>query len=175
MLARYILSSVCLRLSQFLQCNYVSCKHMGLCAFSLPICLVMIVRMCVLFLIIIVKWEVWPIYPLFRLRSWNNDMCCMSFYILNMRSYQHYGLPGYRLSPSPHSYVRDPYTWDINLYTEMEPPESSCSSGNPWKCIHHTNWLIYYQDKTAKGHFLLINIRSRVTNITKFHDAIWCH
>ena len=57
MWVRYILSGVCLRFSQpsFMQC-------MGLCALSLPIYLMMSVRMCVLYLIISTKWEEWLIY-----------------------------------------------------------------------------------------------------------------
>ena len=30
-------------------------------------------------------------YPLFRVRSWNNGMCCMSFYILNIIVVSHRG------------------------------------------------------------------------------------
>ena len=36
----------------------------------------------ILCLTIIIKSEVWTIKPLFRVRSWNNGMRCMSFYIL---------------------------------------------------------------------------------------------
>ena len=50
---RYILSSVCLRLCKFSQ--------LYLCVFSLLIYLVIIVRICVLYLIIIIKSEVWTI------------------------------------------------------------------------------------------------------------------
>ena len=78
MLIRYILSSVCLRLSQFPQLSFM--QYTGLCVLSLPI-FVMIVRIGVLYLIIIIKSEVWNIY-LFRARSWNNAMHCMSFYVL---------------------------------------------------------------------------------------------
>ena len=53
MFIRYILSSVCLRRSQFFD--------MELCVFSLPISLVMIVGKCVLHLTIITKSEVWTI------------------------------------------------------------------------------------------------------------------
>ena len=59
LLVGYILSSVCLRLSQFprLPCM----QYIGLCVFSLPINLMMIVRIRVLYLIIIIKSEVLPI------------------------------------------------------------------------------------------------------------------
>ena len=46
MLVRYILSSQCLRLSQFSQSCFI--QYMRLCVFSLPNSLVMIVRMCTL-------------------------------------------------------------------------------------------------------------------------------
>ena len=59
MIVRYILSIVCLRLCQFPQLSFM--QYMGLCVFSLPIYLLMIVRICVLYLIIITKSEVWPI------------------------------------------------------------------------------------------------------------------
>ena len=58
MLVRYILSPVCLRLGQFSQLSFM--QYMGLCVFSLPISLVMIVRILSLDLIIIIKSEVWP-------------------------------------------------------------------------------------------------------------------
>ena len=58
-LVRYILSCVCLWLSQFSQLS--SMQFRGLCVFSLPISLMMIVRICVLHLIIIITPEVWPI------------------------------------------------------------------------------------------------------------------
>ena len=72
-------SSVCLRLSQFSQLFFR--QYMGLCVFSWPIYLMMIMRICVLCLIIIIKLEVWPI-AVFRFRSWNNGMRCMSVYIV---------------------------------------------------------------------------------------------
>ena len=49
MLARYIPSSACLRLSKFSQISFM--QSVGLCVSSLPISLVMIVRICVLYLI----------------------------------------------------------------------------------------------------------------------------
>ena len=60
MLVRYILLSVCLRLSQYPQLSFM--QYTGLCVFSLPMFLMMIVRICVLYLIIIIKLEVWPIW-----------------------------------------------------------------------------------------------------------------
>ena len=57
--ARYILSNVCLRLSQFSQLSFM--QYMGLCVFSLPISLMMILRIHVLVLVIIMKLEIWPI------------------------------------------------------------------------------------------------------------------
>ena len=44
MLVRYILSSVCLRLSQFSEFSFM--QYMGLCVLSLPISLLMIVTVC---------------------------------------------------------------------------------------------------------------------------------
>ena len=56
-LVSYILSSVCLRSSQ---CSQLSCmQYMRLCVFSWPIPLVMIVRICVLYRIIIIKLKLW--------------------------------------------------------------------------------------------------------------------
>ena len=58
---RFILSSVCLILSQFSQLS--SMQYMGLSVFSLLICFTMIVRISALYLNIIIKSEVWPICP----------------------------------------------------------------------------------------------------------------
>ena len=55
-LARYILSSVSLRSSQFSQLSFM--QYMGLCVFSLPISLMIIERICALYLIIIIELEV---------------------------------------------------------------------------------------------------------------------
>ena len=57
-------------------------QYVGLCVFSLPISFVLIERIYIRCLIIIIKSKVWTTYPLFRVRSWNNGMRCMSFYIL---------------------------------------------------------------------------------------------
>ena len=59
MFVKYILLSVCLRFSKFSQVSFV--YYMGLCVFNLPIPLMMIAKMCILYLIIIIKSEVRPI------------------------------------------------------------------------------------------------------------------
>ena len=59
MLLRIILPSVCLKFSQFSQLFFM--PYVGLCVFSLPISLMMTVRMHALYLIIIIKSELWPI------------------------------------------------------------------------------------------------------------------
>ena len=56
-------------------------QHMGLCVFSLHIALMTILRICVLYLIIILNRK-YDLLPLFKVRSWNNGMRCTSFYIL---------------------------------------------------------------------------------------------
>ena len=75
---RYILSSVWVRLSIFSQLSII--QYMGLCIFRLPISLVMIERMynssCYHHQIGNMNY-----YLLFRVRSWNNGVRCMSFYI----------------------------------------------------------------------------------------------
>ena len=74
---RYILLSVWVILSIFSQLSII--QYMGLCVFSLPISLVMIGRIYTL------SYHHYKIrsmnyYPLFRVRLWNNGMCCMSLY-----------------------------------------------------------------------------------------------
>ena len=74
---RYILSSVWVILSIFSQLSII--QYMGLCVFSLPISFVMIGRIYTL------SYHHYKIrsmnyYPLFRVRLWNNGMCCMSLY-----------------------------------------------------------------------------------------------
>ena len=59
MLVTYILSIICLRLSQFAQLFFM--QYMGLCGFKLPIYFVMIERLRVLDLITILKSEEWTI------------------------------------------------------------------------------------------------------------------
>ena len=76
---RYNLSSVWVRLSVFSRQSIIQC--VGLCVFSLPISFMMIQRIYMLCLISIITSEVWTITH-FRVRSWNNGMHCMSFYIL---------------------------------------------------------------------------------------------
>ena len=79
MLVRYMLPSVCLRLRQFSQLSFI--EYMGLCVFSLPISPVMIVRMCTLSYYHHQTGSMNHL-PLFRVRSWNNGMRCMSYYVL---------------------------------------------------------------------------------------------
>ena len=78
---RYILSSVWVRLSIFSQLS--SIQYMGLCVFSLPISLVMIAR---IYTLSYYHHQIGNMnyYPLFRVRSWNNGMRCLSLYILIM-------------------------------------------------------------------------------------------
>ena len=52
-------SSVCLRFSQFSQLSFM--QYMGLCLLSSPIPLI-IVRICILYLIIIIKSDLWSIF-----------------------------------------------------------------------------------------------------------------
>ena len=65
-------SSVCLTLSQLPQLSFM--QYIGLCVFSVSISLMMIVRICVLYLIIIIKSEVWSICHCLRLR--HETMVC---------------------------------------------------------------------------------------------------
>ena len=115
---KYILSSVWVRLSIFSQLSII--QYMGLCVFSLPISLVMIER---IYTLSYYHHQIGSMnyYPLFRVRSWNNGMCCMSLYILissdngllpSLCGYWHYqvlrypkrSLPTWLLSPSTHYY-----------------------------------------------------------------------
>ena len=77
--ARYISSSVWMRLSIFSQLSITQC--MGLCVFSLPISLVMIERIHTLSYY---HRQIGSMnyYPLLRVRSWNDGMRCMSLYVL---------------------------------------------------------------------------------------------
>ena len=70
---RYILWSLCPRLSQFSQLYFK--QYMGLCVFNLHISLMTILRIRVLYLIIIIKWEVWAIFHCLRLD--NDTMVCV--------------------------------------------------------------------------------------------------
>ena len=76
---RYVLSSVWVRLSIFTQLSII--HYMGLCVFNLPISLVMIER---IYTLSYCHRQIGSMkyYPLFRVRSWNNGMRCMSLYIL---------------------------------------------------------------------------------------------
>ena len=75
---RYILSSVCVRLSIFSQLSTI--QYMGLCVFSLRISLVMIERINTMSYY---HHQIGSMnyYPLFRVRSWNNGMRCMSLFL----------------------------------------------------------------------------------------------
>ena len=76
---RYTLSSVWVRLSICSQLSII--QYMGLCVFSLLISIVMIER---IYTSSYYHHQIGSMnyYPLFRVRSWNNGMCCMSLYIL---------------------------------------------------------------------------------------------
>ena len=76
---RYILSSVWVRLSIFSQFSIK--QYMGLCVFSLPISLVMVERQYTLSYYHQIGSMNYN--PLFRARSWNNGIRCMSLYILS--------------------------------------------------------------------------------------------
>ena len=86
MLVRYILHRVCLRLSQLssmqLSSNYQlsSMQYTGLCVFSLPISLIMIVRLRVLFLRSIIKSEVWLICHCLGLGHETMGICLFVFF-----------------------------------------------------------------------------------------------
>ena len=76
---RYNLSSVWVRLSIFSQLSII--QYVGLRVFSLPISFVMIER---IYTLSYYHHQIQSMnyYPLLRVRSWNNGMPCMSFYIL---------------------------------------------------------------------------------------------
>ena len=85
MLVRYVLFSVCLRLSELSQLPFM--QYMELYVFSLPISLVLIVRICACMYYMLSSssswnWKYEP-FALLRARSWNKNMHCMSFiYVL---------------------------------------------------------------------------------------------
>ena len=111
MLVRYILSNKCLRWSEFSQLSFM--QYMGLCLFSLPIPLVMLIRICVF---IIIKSKVWssshcvgsghemmacPVclamflhIKLLMYNSWFTRGCilwvCMCVFLFDMRKTIHY-------------------------------------------------------------------------------------
>ena len=78
-LVRYILWNVCIRLCQLSQLPFM--QYMRLCVLSLPISLVMIVR--IFGTLSYHHLEIRSVnhLPLFRVRSWNNGMLCMFFCI----------------------------------------------------------------------------------------------
>ena len=76
---KYILSSMYLIFIQFSQLPFM--QYIGLCVFSLPISLLLIMRMRVLYLFIIVKSEFIG-HCRVRVRAWNKDMRCMSLYVI---------------------------------------------------------------------------------------------
>ena len=78
---RYILSSVWVRLSIFSQQPII--QYVGLCVFSLPISFVMI-EIIYIYTLSYYHHQIGSMnyYPLLRVRSWNNGMRCMHFYIL---------------------------------------------------------------------------------------------
>ena len=75
---RYIFR-VWVRLSIFSQLSII--QYMGLCVFSLPISLVMIEM---IYTLSYYHHQIGSMnyYPLFRARSWNNGMRCMSIFLL---------------------------------------------------------------------------------------------
>ena len=77
MLVRYILSIVCLWLSQFCRLSFI--QYLGLCVFSLPTYFMMIV--CTLSYY---HHQIGSLtyVLLFRVRSWHNGTRCMSLYVL---------------------------------------------------------------------------------------------
>ena len=93
MLVGYMLPSVCLRLRQFSPLSFIQC--MGLCVSSLPNSPVMILRMCTLSYYHHQTGSM-NHQPLFRVRSWNNGMHCMSYSVLiddNLKSQIHHITP----------------------------------------------------------------------------------
>ena len=83
---RYNLSSVWVRLSIFSQLSII--QYVGLCVFSLPISFMMIERI-YLYTLSYYHHQIGSMnyHPLFRVRTWNNGMRCMSFYILLLVNY----------------------------------------------------------------------------------------
>ena len=77
------------RLSIFSQLSIMQSiiNYVGLCVFSLPIPLVMIER---IYTLSYYHHQIRSMiyYPLFTVRSWNNGVCCMSFYILMKNIYK---------------------------------------------------------------------------------------
>ena len=88
MLVKYILSSVCLTSNQFSQLYFM--QYMELCVFSLTIYLMVIMRIRVLYLIVIINSEVWPICHCLGLG--HETMVCAACPAILGRCY----VPGYR-------------------------------------------------------------------------------
>ena len=82
MLFKYMLPCVCLRLRQFSQLSFI--QYMVPCVFSLANSPAMIVRMCILSYHHHHHHQIGSMqhWPLFRVRSWNSGMRCMSYYVL---------------------------------------------------------------------------------------------
>ena len=74
----YMLSSVWVSFSIFSQLSII--QYMGLCVFNLPISLVMIE---IIYTLSYYHHQIWSMnyYPLFRVRSWNTGVRCMSLHI----------------------------------------------------------------------------------------------
>ena len=94
---RYILSSVWVRLSIFSRLSII--QYVGLYVFSLPISLVMIERIYI-YTLSYYHHQIGSMnyYQLFRVRSWNNGVRCMSFHILMGPS----GADRTQVGPWPH-------------------------------------------------------------------------
>ena len=148
---RYILSSVWVRLSIFSQLSIM--QYMGLCVFSLPISLVMTERMSYY------HNQIGNMnhYPLFRVRSWNNGVRCMSLYILMLILYNIYSLsqPSFWIMKcSTHNFR---WIWIVienwlhcywNGPQKHKTPEAIMNSYKV--CVGNTRWSKYRQtnDKT---------------------------
>ena len=77
----------CIAFCEWTPYHSVSCIQLTLIilvyrVFSFPINILTIVRIRVLYLIIFIKSEVWPVSHCLGVRSWNNTMRCLPFYIL---------------------------------------------------------------------------------------------
>ena len=78
--AGYILSCVWVRWGILSQLSIL--QYVRLCVFSLPISLVMIEIIYIYFVLLSSSYRKFELLPLFRVRSWNNGVRCMSFCIL---------------------------------------------------------------------------------------------
>ena len=111
------LSSVCLRLSQFFQLSFI--QYMGLCVFSLPIYLMMIVRIRVLYLIIIIKSAVSPLCHCLGLG--NETKVCFSAFLSWYCGWEYTYVCHFilLLSKTPKSYHNEhmPKYYDVTIMT----------------------------------------------------------